>query len=74
LQGKIALMTTEVERMNVLTSEKNKEIDRWKSRYNEAETNSLEKDRLIIQLNTEIQKLKTVIDTLNSELKLQKSK
>lgn len=41
-------MTTEVERMNVLTSEKNKEIDRWKSRYNEAETNSLEKDRLII--------------------------
>jgi len=67
-------MTTEVERMNVLTSEKNKEIDRWKSRYNEAETNSLEKDRLIIQLNTEIQKLKTVIDTLNSELKLQKSK
>lgn len=47
-------MTTEVERMNVLTSEKNKEIDRWKNRYNEAETNSLEKDRLIIQLNTEI--------------------
>ena len=37
-------MTTEVERVNVLNEQKNNEMERWKGRFQDIETESLEKD------------------------------
>ncbi|CAD8205581.1 unnamed protein product [Paramecium pentaurelia] len=74
LQSKLALMTTEVERVNVLNNQKNNEMERWKGRFQDIETESLDKDSRLTQLNTEMSRLRQVIDNLNRENGLLKTK
>ena len=57
LQNKIALFTTEMERLNLLVSEKTALAEKWRNRFNELESNTLDKDRLINTMKAEMNKL-----------------
>lgn len=74
LNNKIALLTTELERVNMLITQKNKDLEKWKSRFNELEMLSLEKDRNNNGMSIEIKRLKDIIDTLNGEIRMVKAK
>lgn len=68
------MMTTEMERINMMVRQKNGDIEKWKNRFNELEQSYLEKDRVINQLRNEITRLQTIIDELNAEIRILKTK
>ncbi|KAM3143272.1 hypothetical protein pb186bvf_004604 [Paramecium bursaria] len=74
LMGKIALLTSEMERMNVLVSQKQTDIDKWKKRFNDQEVVTLERDRTINQLGSELENIRMMLDQSYADNSLLKQK